>query len=104
MRFFDQALEEFKQTLAHDGLLDSSMVVVFGDHNAGFPRSAAIAADIGVADSDAAWVLNDRIPIVVRVPTSPGTADLTGSRADAAGQVDVAPTLLALLGIDPAPL
>src|SRR5260221_471697 len=35
MRFFDNALETFKASLARDGLLDDSLVVVFGDHARG---------------------------------------------------------------------
>ena len=47
MRFFDQALEDFRTALARDGLLDDSLVVVFGDHDAGFARDAALARTIG---------------------------------------------------------
>ena len=50
MRFFDQALEDFKAALARDGLLDSSMLVVFGDHDAGFARDASLARTIGIGD------------------------------------------------------
>lgn len=103
MRFFDQALEEFRTALAKDGLLDDSVVVVFGDHDAGFARDAAIARAIGVGDTDAAWALNDRIPLFIRVPRASGNG-LTGERQRLAGQTDLAPTLLALLGVDPAAL
>ena len=44
----------------------------------------------------------DRVPFFVRVPGGGGA--LHGDRPLAAGQTDFAPTLLALLGIDPAPL
>jgi phosphoglycerol transferase MdoB-like AlkP superfamily enzyme len=105
MRFFDQALDEFVAALARDGLLDSSVLVVFGDHDAGFARSPELAKRIGIADDDVAWTLNDRIPLFVRVPASSrGAADLSGVRTGPAGQVDLAPTMLALLGIDAAPL
>jgi phosphoglycerol transferase MdoB-like AlkP superfamily enzyme len=92
MRFFDAALEDFRTALARTGLLDDTLVAVFGDHDAGFPRAAS--------DDEAAWLLRDRIPFFIRVP---GGA-LHGARELAAGQTDFAPTLLALLGIDPAPL
>jgi phosphoglycerol transferase MdoB-like AlkP superfamily enzyme len=103
MRFFDQALEEFRAALAKDGLLDDSLVVVFGDHDAGFVRDAGIARAIGVGDTDAAWALNDRIPLFIRVPRAAGNG-LIGERRRLAGQTDFAPTLLALLGVDPAAL
>ena len=105
MRFFDQALEDFKTALARDRLLDDSLIVVFGDHDAGFARSASLARTIGIGGDDAAWTLNDRIPLFIRV-SGQGSRDgaLAGARARPAGQTDLAPTLLALLGIDPAPL
>ena len=111
MRFFDQALEDFKAALARDGLLDDSMLVIFGDHDAGFPRDPSLARTIGI-DADAkAWTLNDRVPIFIRAggAATAGEAGhaapgLIGPRGMPAGQTDLAPTVLALLGIDPAPL
>jgi arylsulfatase A-like enzyme len=76
---------------------------VFGDHDAGFVRDAGIARAIGVGDTDAAWALNDRIPLFIRVPRAAGNG-LIGERRRLAGQTDFAPTLLALLGVDPAAL
>jgi phosphoglycerol transferase MdoB-like AlkP superfamily enzyme len=105
MHFFDEALDAFTAALARDGLLESSVLVVFGDHDAGFARSPAMARTIGIAQDDAEWTLNDRIPLFIRVPAASRNADeLFGVRARPAGQVDLAPTVLALLGIDPAPL
>jgi lipoteichoic acid synthase len=122
MHFFDQALEDFKVSLARAGLLDESVLVVFGDHDAGFPRDRAHAKEIGIGADEISWILNDRVPLFIRVPTSalratagkpehvpgppdpPGPPGLTGTRSVPAGQTDMAPTLLALLGIDAAPL
>jgi lipoteichoic acid synthase len=103
MHFFDQALEDFKAALSRVGLLDPTLLVVFGDHDAGFPRDPSLAASIGIGTSDPAWEQNDRVPLLVKVP-GPAGSRLTGARSLPAGQTDFAPTLLALLGIDPAPL
>jgi phosphoglycerol transferase MdoB-like AlkP superfamily enzyme len=105
MRFFDQALDDFKSALVRDGLLDDSLVVVFGDHDAGFSPDPGLARALGIGTDEVSWTLNDRVPLFVRVPptSSPGAA-VTGIRALPAGQTDVAPTLLALLGVDPAQL
>jgi phosphoglycerol transferase MdoB-like AlkP superfamily enzyme len=100
MRFFDSALEEFRSALARSGLLDRTVVVVFGDHDAGFARDAALSRLIGIADDEAAWTLNDRVPLFVRVPHAESTPELHGPRGVPAGQTDFAPTLLGLLGVD----
>jgi phosphoglycerol transferase MdoB-like AlkP superfamily enzyme len=101
MRFFDDALEAFRAALEKDGLLDQSAVVVFGDHDAGFPHDPELAAAIGIRSTPEDWEAIDRIPLFVRVP---GLAGVPHSIATPAGQTDFAPTLLALAGIDPSPL
>jgi len=98
-RFFDQALEDFRTALAKDGLLDNSVIVVYGDHDAGFVRDAALSRRIGIASDDVAWEIADRVPLFVRVPAPPDGG--AGRRIDLpAGQTDFAPTLLGLLGVD----
>ena len=105
MRFFDDALDAFMSGLAADGLLDKSVVVVFGDHDAGFARDAALAHAMGLRDGEAAWEANDRVPLFIRVPgASLRASELVGERAIPAGQTDFAPTVLSLLGIDAAGL
>ena len=72
MRFFDTALEEFKASLARDGLLDSSVLVVFGDHDAGFCARRGAGADDGHRrPTDARGSLNDRMPLFIRVRQGP---------------------------------
>src|SRR5262249_17528046 len=68
MRFFDDALEAFRRALEKDGLLDQSVVVVFGDHDAGFPHDPQLAATIGIHSTAQDWEAIDRIPLFVRVP------------------------------------
>jgi phosphoglycerol transferase MdoB-like AlkP superfamily enzyme len=94
MRFLDQALEDFKIALARNGLLDDSVIVVFGDHDAGFGRDESIARMIDIRADDSSWELNDRVPLFIRAP------GLHGERAAPAGQTDLAPTLLGLVGVD----
>jgi lipoteichoic acid synthase len=104
MRFFDDALAGFRSALERDGVLNESVLAVFGDHDAGFPHDPALAKAIGIAATDIGWTMADRVPFFVRVPARGGRDVPIGIRGIAAGQTDFAPTMLALLGIDAAPL
>src|SRR5262249_35973221 len=101
MHFFDQALDDFRTSLARAGLLDDSVIVVFGDHDAGFARDIAMSRAIGIGSDDVSWALADKIPLFVPVP---GVTDVepSGNRSIdiPAGQTDLAPTVLGLMGID----
>lgn len=99
MHYFDQALGDFLAALDRNGLLARTVVVVTGDHAAGFSWSPRLAHALGYANDLLHWTLAERVPVVIRVPgQSPARIDAP------AGQLDLAPTLLGLLGIDAAAL
>lgn len=98
MHYFDEALGAFLEALERDGLLDRSVVVVTGDHAAGLPWSAELAHTLGLSNNLQNWTLAERVPLVVRLPGGgPARFDFP------VGQVDFAPTMLGLLGVDAAP-
>ncbi len=99
MRLFDRALEGFVARLDQLGLGERTVIALWGDHDAGFEWTASFAGRLGVPHDAAGWYLSQTVPLLVRVPGAAGPA---GEHALPAGQVDVAPTLLALLGVDPA--
>ncbi len=95
MHYFDQALGEFITGLERDGLLDRSVLVVIGDHSAGFRWQPEIAHALGFGNDIAHWTLEERVPMVMRVPgDSPQRIDRP------VGQLDFAPTMLGLLCVD----
>src|SRR5262249_53917968 len=47
MHFFDTALAQFETSLERAGLLDNTVLVVFGDHDAGFAPDRALSALMG---------------------------------------------------------
>ena len=100
MHLFDLGLGELVTGLRQDGLLDDTLLVVEGDHEAGAPWQE-VAQAAGLRADTLNWYLADRVPLVIRIP---GTQAPKGELRMVAGQADVAPTLLALLGVDPAPL
>ena len=100
MHFFDSSLASFMAGLERSGLADSTVVAVWGDHDAGFPWRPEIAAAMGESHDPEGWYLSQEVPLFIRAP---GATELRGERKTVAGHVDVAPTLLAFLGVDPAP-
>ena len=101
MRFFDRAFASLISGLERRGLADSTMVALWGDHDAGLEWTPELAVLTGQPHDAAGWYLSQRVPLLVKLP---GAAQ-PGRRFDQpAGHQDVAPTLAALLGIDPARL
>jgi phosphoglycerol transferase MdoB-like AlkP superfamily enzyme len=100
MRFFDSSLAAFVAGLGQSGLDDDTVIAVWGDHDAGFAWRPEIASAMGTSHDAAGWYLSQEVPLLIRVPGADWPrAELTM----ASGHADVAPTLLALLGVDPAP-
>jgi hypothetical protein len=100
MHFLDASLASFVAALDEGGQVGRTVLAVWGDHDAGFEWRPEIAAAMGVKCDAPGWYLSQEVPLFIRVP---GVKAPVGERTTAAGHVDVAPTLLALLGIDPAP-
>ena len=98
MRYFDRSLEALMNGLEAAGLADHTVVVVYGDHDARFEydEHPELLELIGDRDWDPStfWRL-ERVPLFVIVPGGP-----TGERPTLGGQIDIAPTILGLLGID----
>jgi phosphoglycerol transferase MdoB-like AlkP superfamily enzyme len=98
MNLLDRAVGEFFSALAMAGLRDNTVVVLWGDHSSGLLREERWVEHFDLADSGAERFQFRRVPLLVWVP---GTEDLRGRIDRPAGQMDIAPTLLALLGGDP---
>jgi hypothetical protein len=82
-------------------VLERSVIALWGDHDAGFDWRPETAEVLGVSDDAVGWYLSQQVPFIIRVPGDPR---IIGRDDVPAGHVDVAPTLLALLGIDPSGL
>jgi phosphoglycerol transferase MdoB-like AlkP superfamily enzyme len=105
VHYADEALGVLFAELERSGALDSAVVVVFGDHrprNIGAPRhlAALLERHAGYppespASASRYWAARNRIPLLVHLPGD----TLAGRYAAAGGQLDIAPTVLSLLGV-----
>jgi len=98
MHYLDRTLGTFIDALDRGGLLENSVIVLFGDHMA---VHGYYGKDLcGLLKLPPNPIEHFKVPIVIR----PGktTPELRGKVIGLpAGQVDVAPTLLYLLGLEP---
>jgi phosphoglycerol transferase MdoB-like AlkP superfamily enzyme len=89
-RYRDRALELLVHRLKEEGLWDNTTLVLCGDHRARLPE--AEYRRMGLPDIEP---LRHRVPLFIRLPNGKMQRQLTGLP----GQLDVAPTLLHVLGI-----
>jgi len=92
VHYFDGAIGAFLDELRASGLLDESVVVIYGDHHSFLDDAAALAQLLGIAEDDtrSMWKVEKQLPLYIRLPYGQAAGRKTG----AAGHVDVAPTLL----------
>lgn len=97
VHYTDGAIGHFLDALKAEGLLDRSVIVLYGDHAGVFSGNSGMAEALKVPEGDTMrWFQAERrIPFLVRLP---GGAQ-AGERLQTAGQADIAPTLGELLGV-----
>jgi phosphoglycerol transferase MdoB-like AlkP superfamily enzyme len=100
LHYTDAALGRFVDDLRARGLLDRSLLAIYGDHGGlGIVRGPALGGLLGIDPADAvAWARVERkVPLLVRFPggAHAGVTDTPG------GELDLAPTLAGLLGVAP---
>lgn len=96
--YLDQAVREFFNYLDRSGLSKNTMVVIYGDHY-GLSNSENETLAPIVGESSDTWnsynnVQMQRVPFMIYSPKIKG-----GIKHEVAGEIDVLPTLLHLLGI-----
>ena len=82
--FQEREVGRFMERLRKDDLLDSTVVMITGDHGDGFPRMKRTAYDSGT-----------RVPLLVRLPGGRGRTDHS-----IVSFVDLSATILSLAGVE----
>jgi N-sulfoglucosamine sulfohydrolase len=86
----DGQVGEILQQLEEDGLADSTIVFYWSDHGDGIPRAKRTLYDSGL-----------RVPLLIRWPKRLGATVAPGSaRDELVSFIDLAPTVLALAGVE----
>ena len=97
--YLDQALKEFFAYLKKSGLYDKSLIMLYGDH---YGLSDSDNKDLAplIGKDPATWTELDNLNMQ-RVPFILHAKGLSGGvKTEYAGEIDVLPTLMHLLGID----
>lgn len=94
--YMDQAVEQFFSSLKTAGLLDHTIIIMYGDHyGISEKHSGAMSLVTGRQMSPFENAQLQRVPLFIHIPKMAG-----GTRSTYGGEVDVRPTLMNLLGID----
>jgi arylsulfatase A-like enzyme len=85
----DAQVGEILKQLEDDGLSDNTVVFYWSDHGDGVPRAKRSLYDSGL-----------RVPLMIRWPKALGATVEPGARDEMVSLVDLAPTVLALAGVE----
>ncbi|HLR20165.1 MAG TPA: polyglycerol-phosphate lipoteichoic acid synthase LtaS [Staphylococcus sp.] len=95
-RYLDESLEEFVNELKEKGLYEDSVIMIYGDHyGISENHNKAMEKILGEEITPAKFTDLNRTGFWLKIPGKEGGIDKTY-----AGQADVMPTLLHIMGID----
>ncbi|MGN1400720.1 MAG: LTA synthase family protein [Bacillus sp. (in: firmicutes)] len=97
VRYTDEAVKDFINGLKESGVYDDSIIIMYGDHYGISENHNTAMAQYLEKDSITAFdtVQLQRVPLIVHIPGQEGKVI-----SDVAGQIDLKPTILNLLGVD----
>jgi lipoteichoic acid synthase len=99
---FDTEFGAFIDELRAVGLLDRSVVALYGDHQGFVGEEEGLPSLLGIEPHDelGRFLVRKRVPFLVRLPGG----QHAGPREVPGGHLDIAPTLASLLGVAAAPM
>lgn len=97
VRYTDEALNVFFQRLKEEGIYEKSIFILYGDHyGISENHNEAIGEFLGKEITPFETIQLQKVPMLIHIPGEQGETIETVS-----GQIDIRPTLLNLLGIEP---
>ncbi len=99
---FDATFGAFIDDLRAAGLLEQTVVALYGDHQGHVGQEADLPPLLGIRSDDELrrFLVRKQVPFLVRLPGGRHA----GPRHEAAGHLDIAPTLASLMGVAAAPM
>lgn len=98
IHYVDQAIGKFVDGLEQKGMLDDTVLVIYGDHSTGMTSNTKKFVEFTDAEDPLTYFeTNKNVPLILHIP---GAEPKTFSQV--ASQLDLAPSLLDVLGSDPA--
>ncbi|MFC0301329.1 LTA synthase family protein [Virgibacillus soli] len=95
-RYLDESLEQFFHDLKEAGLYDNSVILLYGDHyGISENHNRAMSELLGEEITPFKSAQLQRVPLIIKIPG----VESKGINHEYAGQMDVMPTLLHLMGI-----
>jgi len=98
IHYADEALGYFIEELRENGLLERSVLAVYGDHFA-IPKDKKeeLADYLGIGEmDDYNWVKQQKVPLIIRLPGGIST----GINHTVGGGLDFMPTILNIMGVE----
>ncbi|RTR35266.1 LTA synthase family protein [Robertmurraya yapensis] len=96
VRYQDEALKQFIQSLKDEGLYENSVIILYGDHyGISENHNKAMGEYLGEEVTPFVSTQLQRVPLIIHIPGHKGKTISTVS-----GQIDLKPTILHLLGVD----
>lgn len=99
MRYADEQLGSFIEGLRRKGLLDKSVLIIYGDHAAVPPSSRPQLEKLAGRDLSPGWAWRsmNKVPLIIRLPSEKRISYTDGKPA---GLVDLPSTVASLLGLN----
>jgi phosphoglycerol transferase MdoB-like AlkP superfamily enzyme len=97
INYADQAIEGLFQRLMDEGILENTIVVIFGDHSGLYlDQKVDVQKLLTLGDHPAEWARIQKVPLIITLPDKA----LQGNINKVGGQIDILPTLVDILGLD----